>query len=137
MAKVWQWWVSNAEAVKNLLLIVGGAFGFYLAWLRVTAANRQAEAAERQADVGRRAHVAELFTDAASQLSDEKLEVRLAAIYTLRQIGWDFPDLGGIVFELLNAYLVSHRQVYPIDDVPSDIAEIVSILQEQSEKDDV
>ncbi len=44
-----------------------------------------------------------------------------------------FPDLGGIVFELLNAYLMSHKHAYPIDEVPSDIEEIVRILQEQSE----
>lgn len=132
---MWRWWVLNSEAVKNLLLVVGGGVGIYLAWLRVTAANRQAAATARQAEVGRRAHVAELFTNAAGQLSDERLEVRLAAIYTLREIGRDFPDLGGIVFELLNAYLSSHRQVYPIQEVPADIEEIVRILQEQSEKD--
>ena len=61
---MWQWWVQNAEAVKNLLLVVGGIVGIYLAWLRVTAANRQAEATARQADIGRRAHFAELYTDA-------------------------------------------------------------------------
>ncbi len=88
---MWQWWVQNSEPLKNLLLVLGGGLGFYLAWLRVMAANRQAEATARQADVGRRAHVAELFTNAAGQLSDERLEVRLAAIYTLREIGWDFP----------------------------------------------
>ena len=133
---MWHWWVLNSEPFKNLLLVVGGSLGLYLAWLRVTAANRQAEAATRQAEVGRRAHVAELFTQAAGQLSDDKLEVRLAAIYTLREIGRDFPDLGGVVFELLSAYLRNHKQVYPIDELPADIEEILRILQEQSERSD-
>ncbi len=138
---MWQWWVQNAEAVKNLLLVlgggVGGVFGLYLAWLRVTAANRQAEAAVRQAELGRRAHVAELFTKAAGQLSDEKLEVRLAAIYTLREISRDFPDLGGVVFELLSAYFRDHKQVYPLDaEPPADIREILRILPEQLESRD-
>ena len=130
---MWQWWVQNAEAVKNLLLVVGGIVGIYLAWLRVTAANRQAEATARQADIGRRAHFAELYTDAVKQLSDDKLEVRLAAIYTLRQLGRDFPDFGEIVFELFNAYLTHHPRAYPIDEMPPDVREILRILQEQSE----
>jgi hypothetical protein len=123
--------IGLERCVKNLLLVAGGCVGIYLAWLRVTAANLQAEAATWQAGVGRRAHFAELFTNAASQLSDERLQVRLAAIYTLREIGRDFADLGGIVFELLNAYLSSHKQVYPIDQVPPDIEEIVRILQQR------
>ena len=81
------WWIQFSEVIRNLALVLGGGLGIYLAWLRVTAANRQAEAATRQAELGRRAHVAELFTKAAGQLSDDKLEIRLAAIYTLRQIG--------------------------------------------------
>ena len=128
--------IQNSEAIRNFALIIGGAFGLYLAWLRVTAANRQAEAATRQAELGRRAHVADLFTKAAGQLSDDRLEVRLAAIYTLREIGRDFPDLGGVVFELLSAYLRNHRQLYPAEgEPPADIREIMRILPEQLERD--
>lgn len=131
---MWQWWVDNAEGVKNLLLLVGGGFGFYLAWLRVTAANRQAEAAARQADVGRRTHFAELYTNAASRLSDERLEIRLAAIYTMREIAADFPDLGNVVFELLSAYLKHNKQVYPPHEPPADIREIVRILMDRFDR---
>ena len=134
---MWQWWAQNSEAVRNLLLVVGGGVGLYIAWLRVTAANRQAEAAMRQAELGRRAHVAELFTQAAGQLSDDKLEVRLAAIYTLREIGRDFPDLGGVVYELLSAYLRDNKQVYPVDgELPADIREITRILPRHMEARD-
>lgn len=130
---MWQWWVQNGDAARNLLLVIGGAGGFYLAWLRVTAANRQAEAATRQAEVTRRAHFAELFSNATTQLSHAQLEVRLAAIYTLREIARDFPDFAEIVFDLLNAYLTSHNRVYSIDEVPPDIEAIMRFLQEQSE----
>ena len=132
-----QWWIQFSEVIRNLALVGAGAFGLYLAWLRVTAANRQAEAATKQAELGRRAHVAELFTNAAGQLSDDKLEVRLAAIYTLREISRDFPDLGGVVFELLTAYLRSHKQVYPMDnEPPADIREIMRLLPPQLERRD-
>ena len=36
------WILQNSEALRNLALILGGAVGVWLAWLRVTAANEQA-----------------------------------------------------------------------------------------------
>jgi hypothetical protein len=81
-----QWWVQLFDILSKVGLLVGGAIGVYLAWLRVTAANRQAEASIRQADLSRRSHVAELFNRAVGQLRDDKLEIRLGATYTLRQI---------------------------------------------------
>ena len=130
------WWNQFFEIAKNIVFGIAGVVGLYLAWLRVTAANRQADAATKQAELGRRAHVAELFTKAAGQLSDDKLEVRLAAIYTLREIGNDFPDLGGVVFELLSAYLRNHKQIYPLGEPPADIREIMRILPEHLERSD-
>lgn len=79
------WWTELSEVLRNLTVIAGGAFGLYLAWKRVTAANQQAEASIRQAELARRNHVAELFNRAVSQLNDPKLEIQLGAIYTLRQ----------------------------------------------------
>jgi hypothetical protein len=102
-------WLNISEIVRNVGFIIGGAIGIYLAWRRVTVSNKQAEAAIRQADLARRDHVAELFNRAVGQLTDSKLEVRLAAIYTLRQIGKDFSDLADPVFETLAAYLREER----------------------------
>lgn len=99
-----QWWVQLSEIIRNLGLLVGGGLGLYLAWLRVSASNQQADASLRQAELARREHVAELFNRAVGQLGDLKLEMRLGAIYTLSQIGKDFPDLTSAVFELLNAF---------------------------------
>ncbi len=48
-----------------------------------------------------RAHVTELFNQAVGQLGDEKLEIRLGAVYTLRDIVSDYPDLTKSVFDLL------------------------------------
>jgi hypothetical protein len=86
-------WLSQLiDIVSKVGLLIAGGAGLYLAWLRVTAADRQADASLRQAELARREHVAELFNRAVGQLGDPKLEIRLGAIYTLRQIGRDFPD---------------------------------------------
>ena len=98
--------------------MVGAAalLGFWLAWKRVNAATRQADAALKQseisikqADLDRRAHVAELFNRSIEQLADDKMQVRLAAVYTLRQIMRDFDDLADTTFSLLTAYVRTHN----------------------------
>ena len=139
-----QWWIQLSEIIRNLsslLLLVGGGIGLYLAWLRVTAANqqadaslRQADAALRQAELTRREHVAELFNRAVGQLGDPKLEVRFGAILTLRQIGQDFPDVTSRVFELLNAYLRENPRDYGDADPPIDIQEIMSIIRRGTDR---
>jgi hypothetical protein len=68
----------------------------------VSATTQQADATLQQAELARRDHVAELFNRAVGQLADAKLEVRLGAIYTLRQIAQDFPDLAEPTWELLS-----------------------------------
>lgn len=79
-----EWWVAISEAARNFGLLAAGAIGVYLAWKRITVANRQAEAQTRQAELTRRDHVAELFNRAVGQLKHEKLELRLGAIFTTR-----------------------------------------------------
>ena len=98
-------WLLFSEVIRNLGLVFAAFIGIYLAWKRVSAATIQADASLRQADLARRDHVAELFNRAVTQVTHEKLEVRLGAIYTLRQIANDFPDLAGPTFELMTAYL--------------------------------
>jgi hypothetical protein len=126
-----EWWTQLSELIRNLGIVAGGIFGLYLAWKRVTAANRQAEASIRQAELARRSHVAELFDRAVGQLKDERIEIRLGAIYTLRQIGTDFPDLAGAVFELLSAYMRENPGTYGDKEPPPDVREIVRILKRQ------
>jgi len=115
-------WIGLSEIVRNLGLVLAGAVGIWLAWLRVSVANRQTELARRD-------HVAELFNRAVGQLGNEKLEIRLGAIYTLRQIADDFPDLTGAVFELLSAYLRENTVDYGDAEPPIDVREITEILR--------
>jgi hypothetical protein len=126
-----EWWIAVSELVRNFGLVGAAIIGLILGGMRVVAANRQAQAALRQAELARRDHVAELFNRAVGQLDDSKLQVRLGAIYTLRQIEQDFPDLAGAVFELLSAYLRENAVDYGDAEPPVDVREITRILRDR------
>ena len=120
--------LALTEIARNLGLLFAALAGIYLAWKRVTASNRQADAALAQAALARRDHVAELFNRAVGQLADAKLEVRLGAVYTLRQIAQDFPDLAGPTIDLLSNYLRENAQKYEAGEPPIEIREIINTL---------
>ena len=123
-----QYWVSLSEIIRNIGLVIGGAIGIYLAWKRVVASNKQADAQLRQAELSRRNHVTELFNRAVGQLKDEKLEIRLGAILTLGQVCTDFRDLSGPVIQLLTTYLQQEKANYGETGAPADIGEIIRII---------
>jgi hypothetical protein len=123
-----EWWLAVSELVRNLGLVGAAVVGVILGGMRVLAANRQADAALRQAELARRGHVAELFNRAVGQLDDPKLQIRLGAIYTLREIARDFPDLAGAVLELLSVYMRENVADYGDAPVPIDVQEIMRIL---------
>lgn len=116
------------EMVRNLGLAVAAFVGVYIAWKRVEAATRQADASLHQTELARRGHVAELFNRAVGQLGDAKLEVRLGAIYTLRQVAEDFPDLAEPILELLSTYLRENSARYEGMEPPVDVREIMKTL---------
>jgi hypothetical protein len=125
----WQSFLQNAESIRNVTFAFVALVGLYIAWTRARAANRQADAALRQAELSRRDHVADLFNKAVEQLVSDKLELRLGAIFTLRQIAGDFPDLAVPTFQLLSAYLRQHAKDYGDDQPPADVAEIMETLK--------
>ena len=53
----------------------------------------------------------------------------MAAIYVLREVARDFPDLSNPVFEQLQAYLRAGNIDYGDDEPPIDIREIMNILR--------
>jgi hypothetical protein len=59
-----QLWVTVSEIIRNFGIVLGGAIGIYLAWKRVIASDKQADAQLRQAELSRRSHVTELFNRA-------------------------------------------------------------------------
>lgn len=122
-------WVQLSEIVRNLGLVAAAFFGIYLAWRRVRASTRQADAALWASEMARRDHVAELFNRAVGQLTDSRLEVRLGAVYTLRQISNDFPDLARPTFELLSTFLRENPIDYGDALPPIDVQEIMNTLK--------
>jgi len=122
-------WVALSELLRNLALTFAAIVGAILAWRQLSPAALQAKSANAQADLARRAHVTELFNRAVGQLRDPNLEVRLAAIYVLRELAKDFPDFSNPVFELLQAYLRAGGIDYGDDDPPIDILEIGKVLR--------
>jgi hypothetical protein len=130
-------WVAFTEVIRNVALTVAALVGAILAWRQLSPTALQARSANVQANLARRAHVTELFNRAVGQLRDPNLEVRLAAIYVLREVGRDFPDLSNPIFELLQAYLRASEIDYGDDDPPIDIREIISILRNRLGEPDV
>jgi hypothetical protein len=124
-------WVALSEIVRNVALAVAAFVGAFLAWRQLSPAALQARSANTQAELARRSHVTELFNRAVGQLSDPKLEVRLAAVYILREVANDFPDLSDPVFELLQAYLRAGDIDYGDEAPPIDVREIMKLLRER------
>ncbi len=129
-------WIAVSEIVRNAALAVAAFVGAFLAWRQLSPVASQARAAKTQAELARRAHVTELFNRAVSQLRDPNLEVRLAAIYVLREVAKDFPDLSNPIFELLQSYLRSGQIDYGDDEPPIDIQEIIKLLRSRLETPD-
>jgi hypothetical protein len=121
-------WVALSEVIRNFGLVAAALVGICLAWKRVVASNKQADAQLLQAELSRRNHVTELFNRAVGQLKDEKLEIRLGAILTLGQLCTDFRDLSGPVIQLLTTYLKEEKVDYGEIDAPADIGEIIRII---------
>ena len=124
-------WVAFSEIIRNVALTFAAVVGAVLAWRQLSPAALQARSASAQAHLARRAHVTELFNRAVGQLRDPNLEVRLAAIYVLREVARDFPDLSNPIFELLQAYLRVGQIDYGGEEPPIDIKEIVAILRDR------
>jgi hypothetical protein len=85
-------WIAISELFRNAAITFAAIVGAVLAWRQLSPAALQAKSANAQAELARRAHVVELFNRAAGQLRDPNLEIRLAAIYVLREVARDFPD---------------------------------------------
>ncbi|WP_245396393.1 hypothetical protein [Jiella sonneratiae] len=121
--------VDLSEILRNLALAAAAAVGAWLAWKKLGPETTQAGSVAFQATLARRAHVMELFNRAAGQLGDGKLEVRLAAIYILREIGRDFPDLAEPIFELLQNHLEAREaDGYGENEPPTDVRAILDAL---------
>jgi hypothetical protein len=118
--------VELSEVVRNYGIVLAGAIGIAVAIWRAIAADRQSRAQRDQVRQARREHVAEVFANAVANLNDERLLVRLGAIYTLREIVDGYPDLKRPTVDLLSSYLAQVN--YDNEEPPADVSAIVEII---------
>ncbi|WP_200860252.1 hypothetical protein [Paramagnetospirillum caucaseum] len=118
-----------SEIARNFGIVIAGIIGLWIAGMRSRAANMQARAALEQNELARRDHITELFNRAVGQLGDDKLEVRLGAIYTLQAICEDqaFKIYATPVTETLSAF-VRDRATPENGEVPTDVRAIAELL---------
>lgn len=121
-----------SEIVRNFGLIIGGFIGLAIAGWRSHAAHQQSKAALKQNELAQRDYVAATFNRAIDQLGSDKLEVRLGAIYTLKQITLEHGPEGykSSVIEILSAYARERTKDIAEEELPIDIEEITTFLRD-------
>ncbi|MBP7243169.1 hypothetical protein [Amaricoccus sp.] len=115
-----------SEIVRNYGIVAAGAVGIGIAIWRAIAADRQSRAQRDQVAQARREHVADIFGQAIGKLDDEKLHVRLGAIYTMREIVEAYPDLSRPTIDLLTSYLATVN--YADEEPPADVRAIMTLI---------
>lgn len=122
--------VEWSEVIRNWAIVGGGAIGVGLAFWRGIAADRQSRASRSQAEIARRAHTTEVFKDAVEQLNNDRVEIRLGAIFTLTQISDDFPEFRHYVFQLLMTCVKEWTDGSDAgENPPRDVVEMVKFIQ--------
>jgi hypothetical protein len=75
--------IELSEVIRNYALVAAAIGGGAFAIWRAIAADRQSKAQRDQVSQARREHAAEMFANAVAKLDNEKLHIRLGAIYAL------------------------------------------------------
>ena len=83
---------SNADTIRIIALILGGAIAIMLALWRSSIAQRQANAAQRQSQTVQLGLLNERYQKGAEMLGSKVLSVRLGGIYALRRLAEEHPQ---------------------------------------------
>ena len=92
---LWDWLSDDESAsatIRNVGLVIAGSVALPLAIWRALVADRQAAAAQRQADSARRSMLNERYQKGAEMLGSEVLSVRTGGIYTLQRLSEKYPS---------------------------------------------
>ena len=108
----WEWLhpktlttASNSETLRNVGLLIGGVLAFLFALWRGWVAERQAVAAQHQADTAQQSLLNERYERGAEMLGRDNLSVRLGGIYALKRLAEQHPEQYHIqVIELFCAF---------------------------------
>ncbi|AWZ02370.1 secreted effector protein PipB2 [Rhodobiaceae bacterium] len=111
-------WSADPEGMRNLLwslaTVAAGAAGLYglsLAARRTKALDEQARIAEETRKLSEQSQITERFTRAVEQLGNEKLSVRLGAVYALERIAKDSGRDLEAISSMLAAFIRDHSSV--------------------------
>ena len=138
--------VSNSETLRNVGLLIGGLLAFVFAGWRAWVAERQANAAQRQAETTQQSLLHERYQRGAEMLGSQDLTVRLGGIYALNHLAEEYPEQYYIqVMELLCAYarnpfgspeglVVSYEGTDPTSRLREDIQAVVTFVGNRGEK---
>ena len=106
---VWNWFSegeSNSGTIRNIGLVLAGSVALPLALWRSWVAQRQAEAAQRQAFTAQEGLANDRYQKGAEMLGSDVLSVRIGGIYALRSLVDDMPQVyGAPVKRLLCAFI--------------------------------
>ena len=105
----WDWLSvgeSGSSTIRNLGLVIAGLIALPLAFWRSKVADRQAAAAERQADVAQQGLLNERYQKGAEMLGSDLPSVRLGGVYTLKRLAAEHPEHYHVqVMELFCAFV--------------------------------
>ena len=91
---LWDWLNDGESAsttIRNISFTIAGSVAFPLAIWRAIVADRQASAAQQQADSARQSLLNERYQQGADMLGNEVLSVRLGGIHTLKHLADEHP----------------------------------------------
>ncbi len=111
----WDWLnagESGSTTIRNIGLVIAGLVALPLAVWRSLVAERQAGAAQRQADAAQQSLLNERYQRGAEMLGNEVLSVRLGGIYALQRLAEEQPEQYHIQIMRLFCSFVRH----PIKD---------------------
>ena len=123
---------TNSATIRNIGLIPVSLVAFVLTWRRIMVAQRQAEASEGNLQTARDAlrhferkdevdRLHSRYADASRRLSSESVSARLGAIYELRDLTAQDPELLHIrTMKLLCAFVRLPPPEARLDEVPDD-----------------
>lgn len=124
-------WVETSEIWRNYAIIAGGIAGLLIAFSRSRSLSRQAKAAQSQARIADRSYAADLFGRAVENLGHDKLEMRLGAIYTLRQLEADYPEFSKPVLMVLASYSRNRTEEDEANADQDDLREVSRLFGER------
>ena len=122
-------WVDFSEILRNLALGIVAILGLLVAWRRMQAATRQADASLEQQRLANDALMQEIFSTAVENLSRESMTLRVGGILSLSGLAATDRSSRLIVFELLAAYIQERQTQSDQEELDLDIKHALQTIR--------